>query len=138
MEVSGRLHAPAALPPGKQPPEPIGKEGGPQSRSGRCEEEKALAPAGNQTPAIQPVVRRYTDWAIPALAFNVKIETIYRLKRSSSAIMNKSVAANVTMHVAYCHVLSDYRRGIGLTTGFIGSTLTTRGYTLQFPVTHTH
>jgi hypothetical protein len=34
--------------------------------------------------------------------------------------------------------LSDRRRGIGLTTGFIGSTLTTRGYTLQFPVTHTH
>jgi hypothetical protein len=38
----------------------------------------------------------------------------------------------------YCHVLSDYRRGIGLTTGFMGSTLTTRGYTLQFPVTHMH
>jgi hypothetical protein len=35
-------------------------------------------------------------------------------------------------------MLSDYRRGIGMTTGFIGSTLTTRGYTLQFPVTYTH
>jgi hypothetical protein len=29
--------------------------GGPQSRSGRCEEEKNLAPIGNQTPAVQPV-----------------------------------------------------------------------------------
>jgi hypothetical protein len=38
----------------------------------------------------------------------------------------------------YCHGFSDRRRGIGLTIGFIGSTLTTRGYNLQFPVTHTH
>jgi hypothetical protein len=43
-----------------------------------------------------------------------------------------------TLHYIYYHVFSDCRRGIGLTTGFIGSTLTTRGYTLQFPVTHTH
>jgi hypothetical protein len=35
--------------------------GGPQSRSGRCGEEKNLALAVNQTPAIQPVSRRYTD-----------------------------------------------------------------------------
>jgi hypothetical protein len=41
-----------------------------------------------------------------------------------------------SMHIVT--LLSDRRRGIGMTTGFIGSTLTTRGYTLQFPVTHTH
>jgi hypothetical protein len=38
---------------------------GPQSRSGRCEEEKNLAPFGNRIPAVQPVACRYTDWAIP-------------------------------------------------------------------------
>jgi hypothetical protein len=37
----GQLHAPAALPPGKAPPVPLDRRlGGPQSRSGRCEEQK--------------------------------------------------------------------------------------------------
>jgi hypothetical protein len=41
MEVSGQLHAPAALPPGKEPFVPIGYEAGwPQSLSGRGDEEK--------------------------------------------------------------------------------------------------
>jgi hypothetical protein len=31
---------------------------GPKNRSGRCGEEKHLAPAGNPTPAVQPVARR--------------------------------------------------------------------------------
>jgi hypothetical protein len=35
--------------------------GGPQSRSGRCGEETNLTPAGNQTPAVQPVARCHTD-----------------------------------------------------------------------------
>jgi hypothetical protein len=38
MEVSGHLHTPIALPPGKQPSVPIGRKlDGPQSRSGRGE-----------------------------------------------------------------------------------------------------
>jgi hypothetical protein len=32
--------------------------GVPQNRSGRCGEEKLLAPDGNPTPAVQPVARR--------------------------------------------------------------------------------
>jgi hypothetical protein len=41
MEVSGQLHTPAALPPGKEPLVPIVQEvGGPQSRSGRGGKEK--------------------------------------------------------------------------------------------------
>jgi hypothetical protein len=45
MEVSGQLHYPAALPPGKDPPVPIGYEmGGPQSRSGCGGEEKNSQP----------------------------------------------------------------------------------------------
>jgi hypothetical protein len=69
MVVSGQLHAPAASPPGKEPPVPIVYEAGwaPEPvwtlRSG----EKSLAPAGNQIPAVQLVACRYTDWAIPAL-----------------------------------------------------------------------
>jgi hypothetical protein len=32
--------------------------GGPQNGSGRCGEEKHLAPAGNPTPAVQPIARQ--------------------------------------------------------------------------------
>jgi hypothetical protein len=51
MEVSGQLHAPAALPPGKDPWYPLGRRlGGTQSRSGRGDEEKNSQPL----PAMQP------------------------------------------------------------------------------------
>jgi hypothetical protein len=45
MEVSGQLHAPAAFPRGKSSPPPYpldSRLGGPQSRSGLCEEQKNL------------------------------------------------------------------------------------------------
>jgi hypothetical protein len=45
MEVSGQLHAPATVPPGKEPLEPLDRRlGGPQSRSGRGGEEKNSQP----------------------------------------------------------------------------------------------
>jgi hypothetical protein len=68
MEVSGQLHAPAALPPRQEPSGThlTGGWVGPKSRSGCCGEEKNLAPAGNRTPAVQPVVGRCADYAIPA------------------------------------------------------------------------
>jgi hypothetical protein len=55
MEANCQLHDPAALPLGKEPPVPNekvgGVEGGPQSRSGGCgEEKKILASAGHRTP----------------------------------------------------------------------------------------
>jgi hypothetical protein len=58
MDVSGQLHATAALPPGKSPPcTPLDRRlGGPQSRYGCCGEEKIRPRAGIRTPA-----RRYTD-----------------------------------------------------------------------------
>jgi hypothetical protein len=37
--------------------------GGPQNLSGRYGGEKNLSPVGNQTQAVQPVARRFTDWA---------------------------------------------------------------------------
>jgi hypothetical protein len=55
--VSGQLHAPVALPQEKSAPVPIGQEaGGPQSWPRRRGDEKELAPAGIQTPAVQAVV----------------------------------------------------------------------------------
>jgi len=53
--VSDQIHAPAVLPAGTHY---IGGWVGPQSRSGRCGEDKKnpfTAPAGNRTPAVQPV-----------------------------------------------------------------------------------
>jgi hypothetical protein len=35
--------------------------GGPQSRFGRCGEDKNIAPAGIRTPAVQPAARRYSE-----------------------------------------------------------------------------
>jgi hypothetical protein len=53
MEVSGQLYAPAALPPGTEPPGTHWIWGwvNPQIWSGRCEEEKNLLPL----PEIEPV-----------------------------------------------------------------------------------
>jgi hypothetical protein len=60
MEVSGQLHAQTALPHRKKPHVPIG------CRFGRCGvQTKISCPVGNRTPAVQPVTRRYTYWAIP-------------------------------------------------------------------------
>jgi hypothetical protein len=50
MEVSGQLHAPAALPPGKAPRYSLDRRlGGPQSRFERCEGDKNLV-----LPGIEP------------------------------------------------------------------------------------
>jgi hypothetical protein len=50
MEVSGQVHASAALPRGKSPFHPLGKRlGGPYSRSGRFGDEKNREP-----PVIEP------------------------------------------------------------------------------------
>jgi hypothetical protein len=43
--------------------------GGPKNRSGRREEQRIFDPTGIRTPnvlVVQPVARRYTDWAISA------------------------------------------------------------------------
>jgi hypothetical protein len=60
MEVSGQLHAPTALPLGKEPPVLIvyAAVWAPEPIWSR---EKSLAPAGNLTPALQPVARPCTE-----------------------------------------------------------------------------
>jgi hypothetical protein len=56
MEVSGELHAPAALPPETDTPAPLGRLGGPQSRSGRGGERRKFPSfAGNRTLVVQLV-----------------------------------------------------------------------------------
>jgi hypothetical protein len=59
MEVSGQLHTPAALPLGERAPGSHWIQGwvGPRAD---------LEAAGNRTPAVQPVDRRYPDSAVPA------------------------------------------------------------------------
>jgi hypothetical protein len=76
MEVSGQLDVPAALLPGKESLVPIVLEAGwaPELVWTLWRKEKWLYPTGNWTTAIQPVVRRYTDWAIPALRLNYLTE----------------------------------------------------------------
>lgn len=56
MNVSGQLHSPDALLPGKGLQVPTIKDSGRQSRSEHC--------VGNWTPAVQSLGHLYTDWAI--------------------------------------------------------------------------
>jgi hypothetical protein len=59
MEVSGQLHATAALPQGKSPWYPLDRRlGGPQSWPG--EERNSQPLPGLEPPIIQPVPQRYT------------------------------------------------------------------------------
>jgi hypothetical protein len=62
MEMSGQLHAPAALSPWKEPSVLIGKEAGftPELVWTLWRREKIFT-AGNRTRAVHPVVQRYTD-----------------------------------------------------------------------------
>jgi hypothetical protein len=65
MQVSGQLHAPAALPPEKSHRYPLDwRLGGPQSRSGHGVEEKIPSPyweSNPNYPITQLAASRYTD-----------------------------------------------------------------------------
>jgi hypothetical protein len=71
MAVVSQLHAPNAKTLEKSPRYSLNRRlGGPQNLSRRCGEEKHLAPAGNPTPAVQPVARRdATDTGVIRIAF---------------------------------------------------------------------
>jgi hypothetical protein len=74
MEVSGQLHAPAALPPREWHLLDM-RLGGPQSRSGRCSEEKNSHPLpGLELPIIQPVAQSYTAELSRLLSYVVKVQ----------------------------------------------------------------
>jgi hypothetical protein len=66
VDRSGQIDAPAALSPGKEPLILIGLEAGWTAEPVWVLVKKNLfSPAGNRTPAIQPVPHRYSDWTIP-------------------------------------------------------------------------
>jgi hypothetical protein len=70
MEVSGQLHAPAALPPGKESPVPSGEEAGWATElvwiTLRREKSGPYRDSNSDPSIIQPVASRYTDYVIPA------------------------------------------------------------------------
>jgi hypothetical protein len=70
LEVSGQLHVPAALPPGKSPGTHfIGGWVDPRVGLDYMEKWKFFTLPGLELPlplVVQPVASRYTDWAIPA------------------------------------------------------------------------
>jgi hypothetical protein len=71
MEVSDQLHAPAALPPGKEHPGTHRIEGwvGPRAVLDAVVKRKINSPrqkSNPRTPIIQPGAQRYTDWAVTA------------------------------------------------------------------------
>jgi hypothetical protein len=60
MEVSGQLHVPVPLIPGKEPPVSTGQkaERDPEPVWTLWSTEKFLTPTGNQTPAVQPLAHK--------------------------------------------------------------------------------
>jgi hypothetical protein len=74
MEMSGQLHASAALPLWKYPLLRIGEEAGcaPDSVWTLWTKE-FFVPAESRDRAVQPVTRRYTDWSI-AIPDNINTE----------------------------------------------------------------
>ena len=64
MGVGGQRHDPAALRPGKTRYPLYRRLDGPQGRSGRVRKISPLPGFGPRT--VQPVVSRYTDWALAA------------------------------------------------------------------------
>jgi hypothetical protein len=89
LEVSGQLHAPAALPPGKEPRYPLdGTLGGPQSRSGRGENSCPYWDSNSDPSVIQPIASPYSDYASPVLNEMVQIAINYKLRRTNSKIYN--------------------------------------------------
>jgi hypothetical protein len=73
FEVSGQLHAPAALHPGKEPPVPIGQEAGwvpePVWTTWTRENSRTYRDSNSDPSVVLPVASRYTDCAIRAPNF---------------------------------------------------------------------
>jgi hypothetical protein len=87
MEVSGQLHAPAALPLGKEHLVPfwIGGWVGLRAVLEAVVKRKIPSPrrkSNPRTPIVQPVAQRCTDWAIPALTL---IRTVAVLSAAKSS-----------------------------------------------------
>ena len=90
MGVGGQHHDQAALPPGKDPVPFVQEAGWAQGRSGRMR--KISSPQGFDPRTVQPVARRYTDWAIRAhLQLRYEQEMIKRQYKSTSFLSDFNV-----------------------------------------------
>ena len=77
-----------SLPPGKNRYPFCRRLGGPQGRSGRAEN---LVPTGIRSRTVQPVVSRYTDWAMVTM-WEPKIshtDTLLRKKENETKYIEK-------------------------------------------------
>jgi hypothetical protein len=102
LEVSGQLHAPAALPPGKSPRYPFYRRlGGPQSRSGRYGELKIFHPPGTRTPT--PHGRPARSQSLYRMSYPGSLNSTGRPLTTKFRI-NKSPANRS----AYLHAVQDY------------------------------
>jgi hypothetical protein len=112
--VSVQLHAPAALPPRKEPLVPIGQEVGwtpePVWTTWRRENSWPYQNSNSDPSADQPVASRYTDWAIPAPS-----EKFYETNIFFSVVSEKFVTFSFWIYNimrwedpdwTYCSVLS--------------------------------
>jgi hypothetical protein len=78
--MSVQLHVPAALARRRSARYTLDRAlGGPQSRSGRCEEVKILDPTGTLTSTLQPVASHNNDCTTAAPVINT-IDQIQRVR----------------------------------------------------------
>jgi hypothetical protein len=122
MEMSGQLHAPAALPPGKDPWHQLDRWlNGPQSRSGRCGKEKILhCRESNPTPARRSSLCRlfYPDstYIVSSVVINTMLdvtELFVQYPPTSDTITRCVIASGFialetsrehSRHIAHCGV----------------------------------
>ena len=86
MGVGDQPHAPAVSTPGKTRYPLYRRLGGPQDRSGRAVN---LVPTGIRSRTVQPVVSRYTDWAIPAHTSEIILSYILTFTFFTQAAVTK-------------------------------------------------
>jgi hypothetical protein len=93
--MSGQLHAPAALLPGKVSPLPIGKEVGwtpvPVRMARRRENSWPYRDSNSDPSVVQPVASRYTDYAIPAPTFRNNAAKLHLHPLRHSGEINNNV-----------------------------------------------
>jgi hypothetical protein len=108
--VSGQLHAPAALPPGKRPRYSFDRRlGGPQSRSGRYGEVKIFTLSGLEFPSplvVQPVASRYTDWAISLISILIIFSHIR--ERLPNGLFPSGFLTNILLEFLRISFICDY------------------------------
>jgi hypothetical protein len=89
MEMSGQLHAPSALPPGKEALGPIGQEAGlapePVWTLWRREKFCSYRDLISDSSAVQLVTIRYADWAIAA-HFEAASKDIFERMKKREAV----------------------------------------------------